>query len=421
MQDGLPPDWDCRQVAERYRPGLAALAIWLAEATRPPVLIKVLFPEFCEQVARTLVPIFRVSLGIEVLHPEISGTMLVWTDSSIEFREGEQRQFMYSPNYMNSPVRIVDDTDRPWRHRLDADSYDMPLLQELRDMGGTDYYIMPLPFLDTSRTRILSFATRHAGGFDVDDLAALDMAARLLSPYVEREMWKRTAVDLLDTYVGHRTSRLIVEGRIDRGDVDWIEAAIWLADLRGFTRRSEIHAIRDVVEMLNGWFGAMGEAIEAEGGEILKFIGDAVLAIFPVTAEIGRETACAAALAAAEAFCARVDASNAEQGLAGTDAVDFGVGLHLGEIAYGNIGAARRLDFTVVGPAVNRASRLEELTKTLRRRVLVSEPFRDACGRPLVDLGHHALRDVGGLHRIFGLGQGFAAPSAPSTATGTSP
>ena len=222
MQDGLPPDWDCRQVAERYRPGLAALAIWLAEATRPPVLIKVLFPEFCEQVARTLVPIFRVSLGIEVLHPEISGTMLVWTDSSIEFREGEQRQFMYSPNYMNSPVRIVDDTDRPWRHRLDADSYDMPLLQELRDMGGTDYYIMPLPFLDTSRTRILSFATRHAGGFDVDDLAALDMAARLLSPYVEREMWKRTAVDLLDTYVGHRTSRLIVEGRIDRGDVDWI-------------------------------------------------------------------------------------------------------------------------------------------------------------------------------------------------------
>ena len=404
MQDGLPPNWDCRPIAERHRAGLQALGLWLVEATRQPVPLKSMFPGFCERVTETIVPAWRVNLGLEVLHPEISGTMLVWTDDSFEFRERERHHILQSPSYLTSPTKIVDDTERPWRRRLDADIPEMPLLEELRQLGTTDFFITPLPFLDTSRTRVLSFATRQPGGFDDDDLKALDTAARLFSPYAERQVWKRIALDLLDTYVGARTSQRIIEGQIERGEVDWIEAAIWLADLRAFTRRSEINAIGDVVAMLNGWFGDMGVAIEAEGGEILKFIGDAVLAIFPVTAETDRGTACAAALAAAEAFCARVDATNAERGLTGPDAVDFGIGLHLGEIAYGNIGAARRLDFTVIGPAVNRASRLEELTKTLRRRVLVSEPFRDACGRPLLDLGHHPLRDVEGTHRIFGIG-----------------
>ena len=404
MQDGLPPDWDCRPIAERHRAGLQALGLWLVDATRRPVPLKGLFPGFCERVAQTIVPAWRIHIGLEVLHPEISGTMLVWSDETIEFGERARHGVLQSPGYLNSPTKIVDDTERAYRRKLDADVSDMPLLQELQQMGSTDYFITPLPFLDTSRTRFLSFATRQPGGFDDDELKALDTASRLFSPYAERQVWKRIALDLLDTYVGARTSQRIVEGQIERGQVDWIEAAIWLADLRAFTRRSEVHAIRDVVELLNGWFGDMGVAIEAEGGEILKFIGDAVLAIFPVTPETDRGTACAAALAAAEAFCAKVDATNAERGLTGPDAVDFGIGLHLGEIAYGNIGAARRLDFTVIGPAVNRASRLEELTKTLRRRVLVSEPFRDACGRPLLDLGRHVLRDVEGTHRIFGIG-----------------
>ena len=404
MQDGLPPDWDTRPIADRHRPGLEALALWLVEASRQPVPLKGLFPGFCERVAQTIVPVWRVHIGLEVLHPEISGTMLVWSDEAIEFRERERQGIMQSTGYLTSPTKIVDDTERAYRRRLDADVGDMPLLQELQEQGSTDYLITPLPFLDTSRTRFLSFATRQAGGYDDDDLKALDTAARLFSPYAERQVWKRIALDLLDTYVGARTSQRIVEGQVERGQVDWIEAAIWLADMRAFTRRSEVHAIRDVVDMLNSWFGDMAVAIEAEGGEILKFIGDAVLAIFPVTPETDRGTACAAALAAAEAFCARVDATNAERGLVGPDAVDFGIGLHLGEIAYGNIGAARRLDFTVIGPAVNRASRLEELTKTLHRRVLMSEPFRDACGRPLLDLGEHVLRDVEGTHRIFGVG-----------------
>ncbi|MGK9164906.1 adenylate/guanylate cyclase domain-containing protein [Inquilinus limosus] len=404
MQDGLPLDWDTRAIADRHRAGLQALGLWLVEATCRPVPLKGLFPGFCEQVSRTIVPAWRIHLGLEVLHPEISGTMLVWSDETIEFGERARQGVLQSPSYLNSPTKIVDDTERAYRRRLDSNVTDMPLLQELYELGSTDYFITPLPFLDTSRTRFLSFATRQPGGFDDDDLKALDTAARLFSPYAERQVWKRIALDLLDTYVGARTSQRIVEGQIERGQVDWIEAAIWLADLRAFTRRSEVRPIGEVVDLLNGWFGDMGVAIEAEGGEILKFIGDAVLAIFPVTAETDRGAACAAALAAAEAFCARVDAWNAERGLTGPDAVDFGIGLHLGEIAYGNIGAARRLDFTVIGPAVNRASRLEELTKTLRRRVLVSEPFRDACGRPLVDLGHHVLRDVEGTHRIFGIG-----------------
>ena len=146
----------------------------------------------------------------------------------------------------------------------------------------------PLPFLDHTRTAVMSFATRRAKGFDPASLDGLELAVKLLSPYLERHVLRRIAIDLLDTYVGPHTGQRILEGRVNRGAVELIEAAIWFADLRGFTLLSEQSPIPEVLAHLNAWFGIIGEVVEAHGGEVLKFIGDAVLAIYPTSAQQDR-------------------------------------------------------------------------------------------------------------------------------------
>jgi adenylate cyclase len=214
---------------------------------------------------------------------------------------------------------------------------------------------------------------------------------------------RRIAIDLLNTYVGPRTGARVFEGRVGRGQAERIEAAIWLADLRGFTRQAERDSFEDVIAALNDWLEIVVEIVDGHGGEVLKFIGDAVLAIYPTAPDRGRETVCADALTAAEIACERTDALNAAREASGKEVLDFGLALHFGEVAYGNVGAPRRLDFTVIGPAVNRASRLQELAKQLRRRVVISSELARSVERSLVSLGRHPLRDIDQPQEVFGL------------------
>ncbi|MBF9196717.1 adenylate/guanylate cyclase domain-containing protein [Microvirga terrestris] len=379
-----------------------ALARWLADEA-PHETVQGLFAGFCEEIVRSGIPVWRASLGLEVLHPEVSGWQHVWTSESLSMREADRATAATSPSYLNSPTRIVDEAGRPFRRRLKAPCPDMPLLEELRLAGGTDYVMYPLPFLDRTRTAVISFATRDIQGFDPASLDRLEHAVKLISPYLERHVLRRIAVDLLDTYVGPRTGQRIIEGRVDRGAVEMIEAAIWLADLRGFTLLSEQSPIPAVLTHLNTWFGIIGEVVEAHGGEVLKFIGDAVLAIFPTSAEGDRRAACRKALAAAQEFCRRSEAENTLRRTSGHPPLEHGLALHVGEVAYGNVGASHRLDFTVIGPAVNRASRLLDLAKRLDRSVLVSHALARDVDHPLVDLGRYRLRDVEKPQRIFTL------------------
>ena len=378
------------------------ISLWLANEA-PHDSVKELFAAFCQEIVRSGVPVWRASLGLEVLHPEVSGWQHVWTDESLSVHAADRATAPTSESYLNSPTRIVDETERPFRRRLDAPCLDMPLLEELRLAGATDYVMYPLPFLDHTRTAVISFATREEQGFDPASLEALELAVRLLSPYLERHVLRRIAIDLLDTYVGPHTGQRILEGRVDRGAVELIEAAIWFADLRGFTLLSEQSPIPEVLAHLNAWFGIIGEVVEAHGGEVLKFIGDAVLAIFPTSDEHDRRAACRKALAAAQEFVRRTDAENALRRSSGTPALVHGLALHVGEVAYGNVGAPHRLDFTVIGPAVNRASRLLDLAKRLDRQVLVSHALAREVAQPLVDLGRHHLRDVERPQRVFTL------------------
>jgi adenylate cyclase len=376
---------------------LNGLGRWLADSA-PHHALDELFSAFCRKIVQRGLPVWRATLGLEVLHPEVSGWLHVWTDTALSVWQTERTGSVHSASYLNSPTRIVDETEAPFRRRLDAASPDLPILDELRQEGATDYVMFPLPFLDRSRTAVAAFATRREGGFPDAEIDQLHIAARLFSPYAERHVLRRIAVDLLDTYVGPRTGSRILEGRVDRGAVEPIEAAIWFVDMSGFTRLSEEVPIAEVIATLNAWFEIIGEVIEAEGGEILKFIGDSVLAIFPTGPGRDRAAACRQAFAAAEEFCRRIDAAERDPEARSRA---FSLALHFGELAYGNVGAAHRLDFTVIGPAVNRASRLQEVAKRLGRRVILSRAFAQEIDRPLVDLGRHALRDVDNPQQVY--------------------
>jgi adenylate cyclase len=378
------------------------LGLWLASAARERRDLGALFEAFCLELRRRGFVMNRSSLGLEGLDPEIGGMRYTWEDDAVRHTSVPRAGVVQSASYVNSPMRIVDETDRPFRRRLEGEQT-MPLLEELRQAGAIDYAMFPMPFIDRTRSAVIAYSTPSPNGFSDEELRQLELATDLFSPYAERHVLRQIAVDLLDVYVGPHTGRRIIEGHVERGDVETIEAAIWLADLRGFTRRSESSAIKDVLKGLNAWLEAMVTPIHEHEGEVLKFIGDAILAIFPIGPQRSGRAACEAALAAAEGACRRVNDVNRARVEKGLWPLEFGLSLHFGEVVYGNIGAPRRLDFTVIGAAVNRASRLQDLSKQLRRRVVISGTFSGYVKGPLTPLGIHHLRDVAEPQSVYGL------------------
>jgi adenylate cyclase len=377
------------------------LAAWLVLRSRGPHDLPELLAGFCERLVLAGLPVCRVTLGLETLHPEESGTLLTWRDGALQAREAARAGLLASTAYLNSPTRVVDETGRPFRWRREEPTQAMELLGELRADGFTDYLMLPLPFLDATRSANMSFATREPGGFADAALAALDDAARLLSPWAERVVLRRIAIDLLAAYLGPEAGRRVYEGQIERGDVQTIAAAILFCDLRGFTAMADRLPRREVVALLNRWFDVTGAAIGSRGGEILKFMGDGLLAVFPI-GDAAAAT-CDAALAAAEAALAGTTRLNAELAAEGREPLSFGLALHVGDVEFGNIGTARRLDFTVIGPAVNMASRLEGLTKVLGEPVVASAAFAAATTAPLRLLGEHRLRGIAEPVAVHGL------------------
>ena len=210
---------------------------------------------------------------------------------------------------------------------------------------------------------------------------------------------------LLAAYLGPKTADQVLAGKVERGDVTEIDAAIWFSDLRGFTPMSAGIASSELISWLNDYFAAVGRAIVAHDGEILKFIGDAILAVWPVSEARPREATCCAALAAAKAANLELDALNARRQASGLPAMQHGIGLHVGSAQYGNIGAEGRLDFTVIGQAVNTASRLESVCAKLSRRLVASAEFAEHAGAGLLPLGATELKGVNGPQEVFGIGE----------------
>lgn len=387
-----------------------------------------LLDTLCHGLGQLGVPVWRAFLGVETLHPIDSGRTVTWSAGEITTRRRARLDRAKSHDYANSPVRIVDETRKPLRIRLggtgaddDSPGADMPTVADLRSAGGTDYVIHPLPFVDDTRTAVISFATQAPDGFSPGDLDRLAAATAIISPHIERLAIREIAINLLDTYVGPRSGQRVFEGLIERGDLITLPAAIVFADLRDYTSLSERLPGPVTVSLLDAWFDTLGGPIEANGGEILKFLGDGLLAVFPGGDAPG--AACRAALDAAleaDRDFARVPAA---AGL-GPGEVGFGIGLHYGELAYGNVGTRRRLDFTVIGPAVNLASRLQDLSKSMPETVLASADFAalvdghvggptgghagggdgDPVTGGLIPHGRHALRGIAAPVDVFTVG-----------------
>ena len=358
-----------------------------------------LFSGFCGLVSEAVAPLWRASLGLEVLNPELSGSQLIWKEGGLNRTELGRAGMSAREDYLKSPIYVVDTTNRPFRWRASGPMADMETIRRLAGEGMTDYFVIPLPFQDASRTSTFSFATCAPNGFSDLEVERLTMAARIWSPVAERWLLRHIALDLLAHYLGRAPAERVYAGQIERGDVTTVAAAILICDLRGFTAMTDQSGRGVIVALLNRWFERIGAAIHDQGGDILKFMGDGLLAVFPFVDS--RATTCDRALAAAEDALARTEQLNAELAAEGIAPLRFGIGLHWGEVEFGNIGTRDRLDFTVIGPAVNLASRLQDLTKELGTPILASADFAAASSRNLRHLDTRQLRGMAAPAAIF--------------------
>jgi adenylate cyclase len=342
----------------------------------------------------------RITTGVPILHPQIFSFSGLW-----EFGKGTtERLYRAGPAstamISNSPIRIAYEGGGPVRCDLEAppSEGEFAILEELRRDGYTDYVVHAVPFADGS-FKALSLATRRPHGFCGDELALFEEMIPAVAFNLEVQALRRTARTLLDTYVGRQSGGRVLEGQIRRGSGETIRAVIWLCDLRGFTSLSESLSRDDLIELLNAYFGPMCDAVVAAGGEVLKFIGDAMLAIFPIGDD--RAATCARALGAAQSAQTALADENRRRDANGQPLIEYGLALHIGDVMYGNIGSDTRLDFTVIGPAVNLTARIESMCVRLGRQVLLSADFVEAGAIFARSLGRHALKGVSDDQEIF--------------------
>jgi len=314
--------------------------------------------------------------------------------------------------YLKSPEQFVSEGLGGVRQRLDAEDpeFQFPVMAELREAGGTDYVAMPLPFSD-GQIHTLTLTSDHPTGFSVADLGQIFEAIPMLSRLYEVHTLRRNTSVLLDTYLGTRIGQQVLNGHTQRGDGESIHAVIWFCDLRGSTALADSMPREQFLEELNLFFDSVAGAVLECGGEVLRFIGDAVLAIFPF-AEQGSQGTHGTTGAAQVCYSAAEAVREAERRVAavnrpriGSDRVEirYGIGLHVGDVTYGNIGMPERLEFTVIGAAANEAARIKSLCKTLDTPVLISDEFARHFPEALVSLGRHRLRGVAGEREIFTL------------------
>ena len=378
------------------------IASWIAGHGGVAQEADAFFGELCDRIVAAEVPLFRVSSGILTLHPQVWARNLQWHRDDGPTVILRPHGLTDTDMFRNSPFEALLEGSGGFRQRIeghDAD-FDFPLLGELRGEGATDYVIMPLKFT-TGSINYISWATDRAGGFTTADLALLYDLLPLIALRLEIDNAYRVSRALLGVYLGKDPARRVFKGKIRRGDGEQITAALLYADLRNFTGIADRWRAQDVLDLLNAYFERIVGAVESQDGEILKFMGDAALAIFPFR-EGDSDAACCRALDAAVAGLTAMDRLNADRVADGLEPVALGIALHLGEVTFGNIGAPGRLDFTVIGRAVNEVSRLDALCASLDRPLLTSASFADSCGRNLlVSMGPYVLRGVSAAQEIF--------------------
>jgi len=382
---------------------LQELTDWLIGGARSAGTSPRLMAEICERLVQAGLPLWRVGFFVRTLHPDVYGRNFVWRPGAEVEVGSVDFKIVDSPGFHSSPLIIVFQQSKEVRARVDdPQSRRFPIIEELRAEGVTDYVALPLTFTD-GVVNASSWTTKQPGGFTDDQLEALRKIATPLARLIEIVNLRRMASSLLDTYVGNRAGERIMAGQIRRGHTESMNAAIWLSDLRGFTALSDRLPAETVVEILNQYFDCQVASIRAHGGEVLKYMGDGLLAVFPIDEYVGdAQQVCSKVLEAANESRASV----ADMAYPIGETVErfrFGVALHVGRILYGNIGGGNRLDFTCIGPAVNLAARLEKIASRLRRTVVASEGFAGICRGGWSDLGEFPIAGFSKAERVYGL------------------
>ena len=368
---------------------------WLIDGARSDARSEEVLAALCQRLVACGMPLSRVAVFVTTLHPDVMGRRFLWksesgvTTSEALFDQAE------TDDFRQSPFAMVYNTRKSIRA---AD-------------GATDYVAHPLLFSDGT-IHVATWATAQPSGFTPEQLGGLESVIAPLARVAEIRALRRTASNVIETYVGNQTGERILAGKIRRGHVETIRAAIWLSDMRSFTVLAERLPPQALVDLLNQYFDCQVPAIIGRGGEILKFMGDGLLAIFPVADGQEPGEVCIRALDSAREARARVDDLNARRT---EQPIRFGLALHLGQVMYGNIGGGNRLDFTCVGPAVNLAARLEKVAAKLGRTIIASAEFSVQVPDAFEALGDHSVAGFVATQAVFGLSdEATRSESAPS-------
>jgi adenylate cyclase len=388
-------------VAER--PGhdtIEAILEWLIGGARQISSFARTIDELSWRLVAAGMPLLRVNLRGGTLHPQFLGATYIWWRTS-----GQTQEIMIThevadliPPAQNPVMRVQN--GEILRRRLEGPEarFDFSVLHDLKARGATDYFALPVGGAFGPRAYMAAYVTDRPGGFLEREIADLTSVSERLSIVADMNSQRQIAENVLKAYLGPQTGRKVLAGQIRRGSGESIAAVLWSSDLRRFTQMSDRLPGESLIGILNDLFDLQAKAIASHGGEILKFVGDGLLAIFPIANPEEAARAAANALAAAQEALAALDARATP---AGESPLEIVIALHYGAVIYGNVGAADRLDFTVIGPAVNLVSRIEAVAKLLDLPLVVSDNFSDAYGGPLISLGRHQLRGLDVPHELF--------------------
>jgi adenylate cyclase len=402
---------------------LAAVTDWLADAGLRSLSLDDIVDGFGRRVNEAGVPVARIFAGMNTLHPMVRVRSLIW-DRSV----GLATRFEFRHVEIDAPILRESPFDPMIRHGIAERRYDLtspkpehevPLFEELRAAGMTDWLGRVFPFgelspqiggpADAERVGelwlVCSVTTDRPGGFADTHVAALREVLPVFALAAKATAMRAIYEGLLAAYLGQDPAARILLGTVQRGEVQSVEAVLFFTDLRGFTTLADTLPGRDLILLLDDCFDCMVRPVTARGGEVLKFLGDGLLAIFRVE-DRPRAEICAAALEAAKEALALMAGLAETRRARSMPTPDLDIALHVGHVNYGNVGADARLDFTVIGPAVNEASRIERLCDALGRHLVMSQSFAraaDASRHELVSLGRHRLRGVREETELFGL------------------